>query len=151
MVPEYLGSVWRCSFCSFRGVGTKTLKISTVPHFLIVQLQRFKMTAEGRWVKDNKMINFNLVDFKLCGRSYFLIAVINHHGSRNSGHYTSMVLRNEEWWQINDTAVKKIGASQVKQKSAYILFYSSNEEDELMVDRWAGVVTIHPLFLTVSQ
>nr|VZI36990.1 unnamed protein product [Spirometra erinaceieuropaei] len=56
---------------------------------------------------------------------YDLVAVCNHKGQLDSGHYTAICrnLFTNQWWHYSDQKVVKVSADQVVQASAYILFY----------------------------
>ncbi|VDN29750.1 unnamed protein product, partial [Dibothriocephalus latus] len=70
---------------------------------------------------------------------YDLVAVCNHKGQLDSGHYTAICrnLFTNQWWHYSDKKVVKVSADQVVQASAYILFYkkrgaySDREQQEL--------------------
>ena len=59
---------------------------------------------------------------------YHLVAVISHHGSNiTSGHYTACVLRNGQWYSVNDSQVSKISDLTAMNQEAYILMYERND------------------------
>lgn len=45
---------------------------------------------------------------------YFLFAVVNHHGTLESGHYTSFIrLRNDQWFKCDDHIISKASINDV--------------------------------------
>ena len=56
---------------------------------------------------------------------YDLDSVIQHHGTINEGHYTSICNINENWVLFNDSKFYKIDNPITN--DAYILFYKRNE------------------------
>ena len=44
-------------------------------------------------------------DEVFCTRKFNLVAIINHSGNLNSGHYTCLVKDGETWWHCNDKTV----------------------------------------------
>ena len=58
------------------------------------------------------------------GRRYRLTAVVNHLGvSVDSGHYTANVLLNGEWWNADDSVVRKLKELAHVSRKAALLFY----------------------------
>jgi ubiquitin carboxyl-terminal hydrolase 20/33 len=63
--------------------------------------------------------------------TYDLVAVICHHGTAASGHYTTYALNqyNETWYEFDDQYVTSVDCQQVANCDAYVLFYrKSNDE-----------------------
>jgi ubiquitin carboxyl-terminal hydrolase 8 len=62
-------------------------------------------------------------------QSYDLVAVSNHHGSLNSGHYTAICRdANKEWHEFDDSKVRQIKTADWcsdgnRAQSAYVLIY----------------------------
>ena len=57
-------------------------------------------------------------------RRYFLFAVVNHHGSLESGHYTSFIrLTNTQWFKCDDHIISKASIKDVMKSEGYLLFY----------------------------
>jgi ubiquitin carboxyl-terminal hydrolase 22/27/51 len=56
--------------------------------------------------------------------TYFLFAVVNHHGTLETGHYTSFVRHNtHEWFKCDDHIISKASVNDVMQSEGYLLFY----------------------------
>lgn len=56
-----------------------------------------------------------------------LIAVSNHYGTMDGGHYTAYC-KNEDlnkWFKFDDCNVVELTGNEVRSPNAYILFYSS--------------------------
>ena len=64
-------------------------------------------------------------EMKLEGKNYKLIGIVNHRGSRYSGHYTADIKSKESWFQCNDSKVERRRLPiQICSKDVYVLFYS---------------------------
>eukprot|EP00762_Andalucia_godoyi_P003482 ANDGO_04322.mRNA.1 Ubiquitin carboxyl-terminal hydrolase 22 len=56
---------------------------------------------------------------------YDCVAVIQHKGSLESGHYTSFVRRGlDRWFHVDDDEVQEVAEDQVAAVTAYMLFYA---------------------------
>ena len=57
--------------------------------------------------------------------SYDLFGIINHSGTMNSGHYTAIIKLNKEWYEFNDSKVKKIEIKNnyILSNLVYCLYY----------------------------
>ena len=62
---------------------------------------------------------------------YYLYAVINHIGNMESGHYFSYIrmLKTKEWYEFNDSVVKKIENKIESFPNAYALFYIKKQQN----------------------
>ena len=135
---------WRCSGCKKRVRAIKQLTVFRPPLSLCVQLKRFSYSAGfagfsgfgggGSGKKISKPIQFParmklpLSDGRSC--AYALTGIVIHvGGSASSGHYTACVKHNgQKWYHIDDSYTEAISeASVLKQRDAYILFYSRQE------------------------
>lgn len=57
-------------------------------------------------------------------QKYFLFAVVNHHGTLESGHYTSFIrLTEDQWFDCDDHIIKKSTIEDVTKSEGYLLFY----------------------------
>ena len=107
----------------------KEIKFWSLPKILIIVLKRFKKNRD----KINSNVDFPLENLDLCKycvgykknkNIYDLIAVSNHVGSLQGGHYfayTKMVDSN--WYNFNDTSVTRIDEKDIISPKAYCLFY----------------------------
>ena len=57
---------------------------------------------------------------------YRLMAVLEHHGGANSGHYVCYRRSSDgAWWYVSDHIVRSVSWQQVRQCQAYMLFYEN--------------------------
>lgn len=63
--------------------------------------------------------------------TYDLYSVINHSGTLNRGHYTSICKNKDDhnWYCYNDSTVNQINTNQIITNEAYVLFYYKNSVD----------------------
>ena len=54
---------------------------------------------------------------------YDLFAVVNHHGTINSGHYTNFARSGNHWYKFDDATVTRVEEAEVCRSEAYLLFY----------------------------
>ena len=113
---------WICPGCAERSKVAKTCSILVDPDVLIIQLKRFSWSGT-RVTKLADTVHFPLIDLVLHGNVFNLSAVIYHTGSCNSGHYTASVLRNNQWFLVNDSTASCIDSLSVCNNNAYLLFY----------------------------
>ncbi|KAK7113174.1 hypothetical protein V1264_012513 [Littorina saxatilis] len=130
---------WLCSFCKKPQKGaTKTLGLWSLPEVLVLHLKRFKQTGMRR-NKLNTLVEFPLENLDMSPHvvphrqavtdpdhvTYDLIAVANHYGNMNGGHYTAFSRNTVDgmWQEFDDRQVRPLGERQVVSKAAYILFY----------------------------
>ena len=58
-----------------------------------------------------KIINYKIeivpqINITICNKNYKIISSILHHGNTiNEGHYTNILIKNNEFIQINDTKI----------------------------------------------
>lgn len=125
------GEEWNCTFCNKKVLAKKKLELYYLPKIFVVCLTRFS--------KDNENIQKNQeeVDFKINGMNmkeymigpdkehskYNLFAIIQHIGTLENGHYTSVCNNMGIWYKYNDSSVNEIEINGEDNSSAYILFY----------------------------
>jgi len=54
---------------------------------------------------------------------YDLIAVVNHQGKMDNGHYTSFVKHIDMWFKCDDATITRAALQQVLKSKGYLLFY----------------------------
>ena len=54
---------------------------------------------------------------------YDLFAVVNHHGTLSSGHYTNFARSDKTWYKFDDAWVTAVPEDHVLRSEAYLLFY----------------------------
>lgn len=131
---------WYCPKCKKFQEASKKMDIYKSPFFLIIQLKRFKRLDDNESNnffnfhfagKNNTLINFpisnlDLRDYVLDKKEeykYDLIAVSQHYGSMNFGHYTAACLNNGKWYSFDDSSVNSINSGSVISPAAYLLIY----------------------------
>ena len=127
-----------CQRCKKEVLGVKEVKVSQLPHALIIHINRlaeFDSVTKVKNPVDFPLEGFNLADFienkknKLMADVEFkLTGVVVHFGTANRGHYVAYV-RHEGtggWVEINDLRVREVNASQmmdVAKENVYMLVY----------------------------
>jgi ubiquitin C-terminal hydrolase len=127
---------WNCPHCQTKVNAAKKMDIWIPPKTMIIHLKRFDHNQN----KINNIITFPINEFninpfmseyskKLGDFTYDLVAVTNHIGSMNGGHYFSFVksLTDSNWYCQNDSDSIKIEESNIISNNAYILFYQLRE------------------------
>jgi len=107
----------------------KSLRIETLPECLIIHLKRFGVERVGGEVE--KIETYVEAPMELYfpqhACKYHLYAVVNHHGTLRSGHYTCHARVGEgmhrRWHSFNDSTVSRAHESEVVSEAAYLLFY----------------------------
>ena len=80
-------------------------------------------------VSDNPLDQIYLPDSNIkTDLNYELFGVVNHYGSQNFGHYTSVVKTEKGWIDFNDERASKADLDDVINKSAYMLFYMRKDQ-----------------------
>jgi ubiquitin carboxyl-terminal hydrolase 22/27/51 len=141
-LPEILTS-FNCSFCKCTSKeAKKQLTMKNLPIVCCFHLKRFEQSNKIH-KKISHHISFpELLDMSpfmsqqqkqqpseqinddANKRRYFLFAVVNHHGSLESGHYTSFIrLTKEQWFKCDDHIISKASIKDVMKSEGYLLFY----------------------------
>lgn len=106
----------------------RTMRISICPRYLIIILKRF----DNRGRKLNTLIDIPMnIDIRpYCiettqKTTYELVAIGNHNGGLNGGHYYAYG-KNEDgcWYCFNDAVVTRLLPENVITSGAYVLFFS---------------------------
>lgn len=110
----------------------ETQLIGPPPPMIVIHLKRFA------WGEDDSISKINLpialptddiLDLSYAfqtpqAASYRLTSVIEHCGSNAyCGHYISYVRKGDEWYECNDSSVRKINRDQVPSSAAYCLLW----------------------------
>jgi ubiquitin carboxyl-terminal hydrolase 22/27/51 len=141
-LPEILTS-FNCSFCKCTKEAKKQLTMKNLPIVCCFHLKRFEQSNKIH-KKISHHISFpeqldmspfmsptpknssadHTSDESALKRRYFLFAVVNHHGSLESGHYTSFIrLTKEQWFKCDDHIISKASIKDVMKSEGYLLFY----------------------------
>ena len=138
-----------CSNCKTNEQIFKKLDIFKPPLYLIIQIKRFRYQNSSSlfdFSNINQSKNDTLVDFPLDNLDlrdyvvdkehkaeaiYDLVAVAQHVGQLNAGHYTSICrVTGNKWYKFNDDKVKEVSKKEVVSNEAYILFYKKKDKIE---------------------
>ena len=138
-----------CSQCKTNEQIYKKLDIFKPPLYLIIQIKRFRYQKSSSlfdFSNINQSKNDTLVDFPLDNLDlrdyvvdrdhkaealYDLVAVAQHVGQLNAGHYTSICrVTGNKWYKFNDDKVKEVSKKEVVSNEAYILFYKKKDKIE---------------------
>jgi|APSaa5957512493_1039668.scaffolds.fasta_scaffold12448_1 ubiquitin C-terminal hydrolase len=113
----------KCKKCKTDTKHQKQLSILRFPKFLIVSFKRYSSTNK---INTNVVLPLNIELGDNKPHLYKLNSLINHHGNNlYSGHYTSILFKNDTMHFLNDENVKtsKIKGSPISD-NVYIAFYS---------------------------
>lgn len=125
---------WVCCGCGYKGKYKKKLDIWKFPPVLIMSFKRVESKQQGA-LKLDGLVKFPIKDYDLSCHSigpqrskpvYKLFAIIDYHGSRDSGHYIarSKNFRDQKWYTFDDEKVTQISdEEELVTNSAYVLFY----------------------------
>ena len=131
---------WHCANCDTKVNALKKFNIWIPPNIMIIQIKRFghKIDNEDNFVgfKLCNLITFPIKEFninpymsdyskKMGDFTYDLIAISNHIGNLNGGHYNSYVksFSDDNWYCMDDDNVTLLNESELVTPNAYILFY----------------------------
>ena len=107
----------------------KCLLFWNLPNVLIITLKRFnnsnnKLKNIITFPIDNLDLSKYIIGYNPTSYLYNLIAIINHSGNCNGGHYYSYIKNFDNcWYEYNDTIVKSIKLQQLTTDKAYCLVY----------------------------
>lgn len=100
---------------------SKQIKFYRLPKIIIFTLNRFNNMN----IKLNDTIEIpetlDMSKHNNTKTEYELYSICNHYGGSGGGHYTSFCKNNNNWYEFNDSSVKKLGS--VNTSNAYCLFY----------------------------
>jgi ubiquitin C-terminal hydrolase len=115
---------FRCDVCKKMIEGRRGSVILEFGQILVIHLLRFEKVV-GPPVKIDTPIRypFQLELPEAAGRvNYILRGVVMHSGNLDGGHYTALLLENQNSaWRCNDSYVER--TRQIQDPSAYVLFY----------------------------
>ncbi|XP_037092293.1 ubiquitin carboxyl-terminal hydrolase 11-like [Pollicipes pollicipes] len=130
---------WTCPKCRRRHDVYKKFDIWRMPPVLILHLKRFSFGG-STMRKAHGHVSFPLRDLDFSQLSigphpethslvYDLYAVVEHHGSPHSGHYTAFCFNQPaaRWFFVDDVMLKETAAAKVKDASAYMLCYAARD------------------------
>uniref|UniRef100_A0A182NFV3 ubiquitinyl hydrolase 1 n=1 Tax=Anopheles dirus TaxID=7168 RepID=A0A182NFV3_9DIPT len=130
-------NMYSCERCNKLRNGVKYSRVLALPEMLCVHLKRFRHDLSYS-SKISSPVHFPLYgldmrpylhkDCKSEVTSYDLCAVICHHGTVGSGHYTSFAKHDPtgKWFEFDDQLVTQVTPEHVQSCEAYVLFYRKN-------------------------
>ena len=118
---------WKCDKCSKTCNASKKINIWDAPDVIIITLKRFKMMPNGNRVKTTVPVQ---VDEKFSmEKDYQLVAIGQHHGSYDGGHYTAICKSTKHWLLFDDLEVRDFGESLAYDpQNVYFLIYEAINE-----------------------
>lgn len=126
-----------CEKCNKLRNGVKYSRVMALPEILCVHLKRFRHDLSYS-SKISSPVLFPLTGLEMrpylhkdCNSevsSYDLCAIICHHGTVGSGHYTSFAKHEPsgKWFEYDDQLVTQVTPEVVQNCEAYVLFYRKN-------------------------
>ena len=128
---------WYCNVCKEHVRAFKKLEIYHAPKLMILHLKRFEYEAAGKFRTYSQKIN-NDIEFPIdegldmsqyivsnqeSKNLYDLYGVSHHYGSCGGGHYVAACKNSGEWYDFNDSSVRKGSSSSAGGGSAYVLMF----------------------------
>ncbi|KAL7713440.1 ubiquitinyl hydrolase 1 [Entamoeba marina] len=138
---------WLCPVCKKIQNAQKKTTIVSTPQYLIIVLKRFVLNGK-KWVKSAIDVKFPFeglqakdfldVDSKGLDDVYDLYSIINHRGTMNNGHYTTITKTDaDRWVRFDDKTITEIDEDKIPTLPAYILFYEKrNPKMQVLVDKY---------------
>lgn len=125
------GNAYDCEKCDMKVEAEKLINIWTYPQFLIIQLKRFTQTDNGM-LKNSQLVDFPITNltFKQDDDNniiyYDLVAIANHTGGIQGGHYYAYGLRpNGKWYNFNDISIQELNPNQLV-TNTFIFYFIKN-------------------------
>ena len=123
---------WYCKDCKKHQEASKKIDVYKLPPVLVIMLKRFP--SNSRMHKLDTLVDFPIDGLDMGAYAlgehsapllYDLTGVSNHYGGLGGGHYTAYVrnVLDNEWYDCDDSSVRKMSADAVKTTAAYILVY----------------------------
>lgn len=125
--PEQVSLSKECNNCHCYGCFEKTHEFIKVSPIIIITLQRFKVQKMYK-TKIDTLIKFPLTNLVILNNEYDLYGIINHTGSIENGHYTSIIKIDTKWILFDDSRYEEIkNKKELISEKAYILVYISKK------------------------
>lgn len=96
---------YTCESCNKAGQAEKTFDITKWGRVVIIYFKRFVELPTGR-NKDRTAIKLPSVWNPMPDKHFALYSIVNHSGSISGGHYTAIIRRGEQWYEMNDSLVR---------------------------------------------
>ena len=130
---ETMNDGWKCDECNNQQDNYKELRIVNAPAVLMICLIRNNdnQTFGNNAKKNTKVVfpiilNIDKYLLKLGNstpKNYQLMAISNHYGNANNGHYISICKRGNRWYKYDDETVSEVSVENIITSNAYMLFY----------------------------
>jgi len=103
----------------------KRSALAYTPTILCLHLKRWKENFSKNKKKIESPLLLDMTRFTIYKEKqlYQLFGILNHEGSIHGGHYYSYVLREKQWFSLNDQIVQFISSDDIIHESNYCLFY----------------------------
>jgi len=140
-----------CARCGTHQESTKQFSFARLPQTICFHLKRFEHTADGSSVKLDNEVSFPATGLDLQAHTtshitaqrgsgagaettapgqlittYELIAVVEHIGTMEAGHYIAYVRRRGTWFRCDDACVEAAEEEDVVGCKGYLLFYAQS-------------------------
>lgn len=104
----------------------KQVEVWSFPKVLIITFKRFNFLKKNKKYIDYPINNLDLskyvIGYNKESYIYDLYAVCNHSGELQGGHYTCYI-KNNKWYEFNDTLITEISPNKIVSSKSYTLFY----------------------------
>ena len=113
---------WWCSNCDSVSAARKKFVLKSNPEVLTIHLKRFSY-SDGRMAKVETEVGVP-ARIEQDGVTYRLSALVQHQGSRYTGHYVAKICTDTGWLLLNDHRVSSTMVEEMNWcPSTYLLFY----------------------------
>jgi ubiquitin C-terminal hydrolase len=126
---------YKCDGCKTKGDIDRSIRLSIIPEYIIVILNRFtnsgaKVKAKIDFDLDNVKLNEWFIGNQDTSTTYRAVAVIDHRGSLAGGHYVSSARWEKDpsiWYRYDDDSVNEISATAVNNGDTYVILLESTK------------------------
>jgi hypothetical protein len=128
---------WFCTICKKHQKAGKKIEIYKTPYILILHLKRFKQHKITNLVEFpiHSLLLDDVVLSHEAGLIYDLIAVANHSGSLDYGHYYAYCKNpiTKKWYKFDDSNIIPISnINDIVTNSAYMLIYRRKDMENMI-------------------
>ena len=109
-----------CEKCKKKTKHLKTFAVDSGPKVLTIQIKRFQNRDQLAKINDFLLFSKSIkVKTEFGKEKYNLIAMAEHKGSINYGHYNAYCKRYTKWFKFNDAKFYKVPFARVQNKRMY--------------------------------
>jgi ubiquitin carboxyl-terminal hydrolase 4/11/15 len=137
-------NAWYCETCEKPQEAMKKVEIYSAPKYLVVQFKRFKLKGHKSLMelvnnkKNETFVFYPSENFDLSNNiagpnkeaNYELVAISQHSGGLQGGHFTAMGKNPNGWHEFDDEAIRAADKNDVINQNAYLLFYKKVDKVE---------------------